>query len=130
MSAQTETRSRVQPGSRLTAATCGRRLTAVGLAALLFALAPAAVQAQIFRGCAAEADAEIQRLPLGDDAVTAIRYERKLNPTDQGPEVLGVRAWVRLKSCTGWLVIDMTRSCFVRQSYTRGDCSVEGVTRY
>lgn len=130
MPAQTEPSSSVQPGNRLTAANCGRRLAALGLAALLVALAPAAARAQIYRGCAAEADAEIQRLPLGDDAVTAIRYERKLNPTDQGPEVLGVRAWVRLKSCTGWLVIDMTRSCFVRQSYTRGDCSVEGVTRY
>ncbi|NIA69650.1 hypothetical protein HBA54_13695 [Pelagibius litoralis] len=62
--------------------------------------------------------------------MTSIRYERKLNPTENGPAVLGMRAWVRLNSCSGFLVIDMTRSCFVRQSYTRGDCSVEGVTRY
>lgn len=130
MPAQTEPNSKIRPANRLAAANCGRRLAALGLAVLLVAAAPAAAPAQVYRGCAAEAEAEIQRLPLGDDAVTAIRYERKLNPTDQGPEVLGVRAWVRLKSCTGWLVIDMTRSCFVRQSYTRGDCSVEGVTRY
>lgn len=130
MPAQAEPRSTIQPANRLAIASCGRRLATLGLAALLAAIAPAEARAQVYRGCAAEVEAEIQRLPLGDDAVTAIRYERKLNPTDQGPEVLGVRAWVRLKSCTGWLVIDMTRSCFVRQSYTRGDCSVEGVTRY
>jgi hypothetical protein len=55
----------------------------------------------------------------------------KLNPTDRGPDVLGVRAWLRLKSCPeGYLVVDMTRSCFVRQSYTRGACHWQGVTAY
>jgi hypothetical protein len=46
--------------------------------------------------------------------------------------VLGVRAWIRLHTCddAGYLVIDMTRSCFVRQSYTRGDCRLPGVTAY
>lgn len=130
MPAQIEPRSRVRPGNRLTAVIGGRRPAALGLAALLVVVTPAAAGAQVYRGCAAEAEAEIQSLPLGEDAVAAIRYERKINPTDQGPEILGVRAWVRLKSCTGWLIIDMTRSCFVRQSYTRGDCSLEGVTRY
>ena len=45
--------------------------------------------------------------------------------------MLGVRAWIRLEACdSGYLVIDMTRSCFVRQSYTRGDCRLRGVTAY
>lgn len=86
--------------------------------------------AQVASNCADAAEAELHSLPLGSDTVTAIRYERKLNPSDNGPEVLGVRAWVRLQSCSGYLVIDMTRSCIVRQSYTRGNCAVESVTRY
>lgn len=86
--------------------------------------------AQVAPNCADAAEAELQSLPLGSDAVTSIRYEQKLNSRDDGPQIVGVRAWVRLQSCSGYLVIDMTRSCIVRQSYTRGNCAVEGVTRY
>jgi len=45
--------------------------------------------------------------------------------------VLGLRAWVRVKSCpSGYLVIDLPRTCFVRQSYTRGGCRLDDVTAY
>lgn len=107
------------------------RLLAAPAFALLVSLAasnPAAAQSA--NTCAIAAEEELKSLPLGPDAVTAIQYERKLNPRDQGPPVVGYRAWVRLQSCSGYLVVDMTRSCFVRQSYTRGNCAVEGVTRY
>jgi hypothetical protein len=81
--------------------------------------------------CQEAAERELNRLGLTSDDIASIRYVERLNPTDQGPDVLGVRAWVRLKSCSdGYLVVDMTRSCFVRQSYTRGDCRRAGVTAY
>jgi len=80
--------------------------------------------------CHENAEAELARLPLAEGDLSSIRYVQKLNPSEKGPDVLGVRAWVRLKTCTGYLVIDMTRSCFVRQSYTRGDCRLDGVTAY
>ena len=80
--------------------------------------------------CRQNAAGELQRLALGGDAIASIRYEEKRNPAERGPEMLGVRAWVRLKACKGYLVIDMTRSCFVRQSYTRGACQIDGATAY
>lgn len=80
--------------------------------------------------CRVNAEKELDRLKLDSADISSIRYVEKYNPTEQGPDVLGVRAWVRLKSCSGYLVIDMTRSCFLRQSYTRGDCRVEGATAY
>ncbi len=80
--------------------------------------------------CRSKSEQELSRLALTADDIPSIRYVEKRNPTERGPEILGVRAWVRLKSCSGYLVIDMTRSCFVRQSYTRGDCRLEGVTAY
>jgi len=80
--------------------------------------------------CSAKAETELGRLKLTDTDIGSIRYIEKHNPNENGPDPLGVRAWVRLKSCSGYLVIDMTRSCFVRQSYTRGDCRLEGVTPY
>ena len=107
------------------------RLGAVS--SLAFALAAGALQLTqpaFALDCRADAEAELKRLSIVTTEVADIDYVEKLNPTDRGPEVLGVRAWVRLKSCSGHLVIDMTRSCFVRQSYTRGDCRVDGATAY
>lgn len=95
------------------------------LAALLWPAAPAGAL-----DCSADARQELQRLSLAAADIDEVDYVQKINPTEKGPEVLGVRAWVRLKSCSGHLVIDMTRSCFVRQSYTRGDCRVAGTTPY
>lgn len=81
--------------------------------------------------CRQEAQQELQKLGVTAEDMTSIRYVEKYNPTETGPDVLGVRAWVRLKACaSGYLVIDMTRSCFVRQSYTRGECRREGLTAY
>jgi hypothetical protein len=81
--------------------------------------------------CREAAEGELQRLGIAAGEIAQIRYIEKLNPTERGPDVLGVRAWIRLQACSsGYLVIDMTRSCFVRQSYTRGDCRRAGVTAY
>ena len=81
--------------------------------------------------CSRETEAELDRLGLGQSDVSSLRYVQKYNPNGTGPDVLGVRAWVRLKACSsGYLVIDMTRTCFVRQSYTRGACRLEDVTAY
>ena len=98
---------------------------------LTFALLAAASAAQAL-DCHREAEAELQGLAVEASQIAEIRYIEKLNPTDRGPDVLGVRAWIRLHACddAGYLVIDMTRSCFVRQSYTRGDCRLPGVTAY
>jgi hypothetical protein len=81
--------------------------------------------------CRAAAAQEIERLGLTEAEIAQTRYVQQYNPGKKGPDVLGVRAWLRLKGCpSGHLVIDMTRSCFVRQSYTRGDCRLDGVTAY
>jgi hypothetical protein len=81
--------------------------------------------------CQRETEEEMARLGLGTEDISDIRYVEKYNPSETGPDVLGVRAWMRIKSCTsGYLVIDLTRTCFVRQSYTRGGCHLNDVTAY
>jgi len=98
----------------------------VALAAALSAPGPARAL-----DCRQEAQRELQKLGVTAEEISSIRYVEKYNPTEQGPDVLGVRAWIRLAACTsGYLVVDMTRSCFVRQSYTRGECRREGITAY
>jgi hypothetical protein len=104
-------------------------MRAITLLPTVFALL--AAQGALALDCSVDAERELRRLGLADHDVDEIRYVEKLNPTERGPDVLGVRAWVRPLACdSGYLVIDMTRSCFVRQSYTRGGCRLDGVTAY
>lgn len=101
------------------------------LACLLVALPLLDAGAAAALDCRAQAQAELDRLAVSAGDIASIRFVEKYNPADTGPDVLGVRAWVRLQSCeSGYLVLDMTRSCFVRQSYTRGACRWPDVTAY
>ncbi len=43
-----------------------------------------------------------------------------------GGRVVGITAWVSLRSCDGSVVIDMTRHGQVRQVYGRGACDLGG----
>lgn len=61
--------------------------------------------------------------------VTIAPYRRRTSGGG-GPENLGMEAWVKLNSCSGSLNIFMDRKAFVRETYTLGDCEIEGVKRY
>ncbi|GAB4374396.1 MAG: hypothetical protein Kow00114_36950 [Kiloniellaceae bacterium] len=104
---------------------------AAGAALLAAVLLPAPLTAADSDRCAGKVNAYLASLPLTPDAVKSIRIIEKVNISDDfGPAILGVDAWVRLNSCSGWLVINMTAKCYIKQSYTRGDCRVEGLPSY
>ncbi len=97
---------------------------------LLFAAAaplPAAAQTERYAAKTAERLAE---LGIDESEVRSIQYALKYNPQDRGPNIVGAKAWIRLTSCTGYLIVDMNRSAFVLQTYTEGDCRVAGVKAY
>lgn len=116
----------------LSPATLGVTRGAALAAALLgVCLLPAELQAADSTRCAATVDDHLEELPLAPGEVKSIRILERTNIADDfGPEIFGVDAWVRLNSCSGWLVINMTAKCYIRQSYTRGDCRVEGLSNY
>lgn len=110
-----------------------RFATAAATLAIVFAAAaPALVPGPAAAlDCRRQAEEELARLGLGSAETGSVRFVEMYNPRESGPDVLGVRAWVRLRACdSGYLVIDMTRTCFVRQSYTRGGCRLDDVTAY
>jgi hypothetical protein len=100
--------------------------------ALLLAAAPLPAAAQPdTRMCAAEVETKLRELPLAEGDIKSVRVVEETNIDDDfGPSILGVEARVRLNSCSGWLIIDMRRTCYILQTYTRGDCRVEGVPSY
>jgi hypothetical protein len=44
--------------------------------------------------------------------------------------VHGIEYWVRLNSCDGRVVFDLTESCRIKQAYTRRGCQIDGLKRY
>ena len=94
-------------------------------------LLPAGLQAADSTRCANVVEKHLRELPLAAGEVKSVRIIERVNiANDFGPEIFGVDAWVRLNSCAGWLIIEMTESCYARQSFTRGDCDIEGVSSY
>jgi len=98
---------------------------------LAFGLSATATQARDSQLCADVVDEHLAELPLAEGEVKSIRIIERVNIADDfGPEIFGVDAWVRLNSCSGWLVVNMTAKCYIKQSYTRGDCRVEGLPNF
>ena len=79
---------------------------------------------------AAQTAETLAELGIPESQVKSIKYALKYNPQDRGPSIIGAKAWVRLTTCSGYLVVDMRRTAYVLQAYTEGDCRIEGVKAY
>lgn len=80
--------------------------------------------------CEAAVGRTLQELRLAENDVASVEVIRRTR-APHPPTNYVYDAWVRLRSCgEGHLVISMTRSCYVQQSYTRDGCRVEGVPHY
>ena len=87
--------------------------------------------AQAAERCSKETMEHLDELPLAEGEIKSVRIMERVNIADDfGPDIFGVDAWIRLNSCSGFLVLNMSRGCFLRQAYTRGDCEVEGLSNY
>ena len=105
------------------------------LHAVLFGVAlilqPTLSSAQATPRCSEAVTGFLQELPLDDGEVKSVRIIERTNIADDfGPEIFGVDAWVRLNSCSGYLVLNLSKGCFLRQAYTRGDCEVGDLSNY
>ncbi len=81
--------------------------------------------------CDSVVDQQLDRLNVDRADIEKLFYTRQYGRgISDDTVVVGVDAWVRFKSCKGYLVIDMTRQCHVRQAYTRGQCRVPGVKSF
>ncbi len=97
----------------------------IGLA-LALVLLPAlpAEAAQTY--CEARVSERLDRLNVSPSDIRGIFYEAQRHIGRNNDRVVGILAWVSLRSCRGYLVIDMSRHCTVRQVYGRGACDLGG----
>ena len=93
--------------------------------------APEGGDASATATCRPEVDEHLASLPLASGDVKSVRMlSRFVGATHVGAGKPGHEAWVRLNTCTGWLVIELSNGCYPRRSFTRGECTVDGVSRY
>ncbi len=95
----------------------------LGLALVLLGGTPAEA-AQTY--CEATVSEHLDRLNVDPADVRGIFYDVQRHTSRNNDRVVGILAWVSLQSCKGYLVINMSRHCTVRQVYGRGACSLGG----
>ena len=95
----------------------------VALALVLLSALPAEA-AQTY--CEATVSERLGRLNVDPSNIRGIFYEAQRHIGRNNDRVVGILAWVSLRSCRGNLVIDMSRHCTVRQVYGRGECDLGG----
>ena len=76
--------------------------------------------------CEATVAERLDRLNVSPSDIRGIFYEARRRIGRNNDRVVGILAWVSLKSCRGSVVIDMSRHCRVRQVYGRGACDLGG----
>jgi len=81
--------------------------------------------------CRPEVDELLASFPLEKGDVRSVKTQSLLPGGNYiGNSKKGHLAWVRLNSCSGWLIIELSRGCHPQQSFTRGDCRVEGLGHF
>lgn len=106
-------------------------ITALAALAATAALTAPAEASSRYDRCEPVVEDELTRLQIDPGRVGDISLQvRRYNNRNDDTRVQGVLGWVDLTDCTGRLVVDMSRHCRVKQSYTTGSCTVPGVPAY
>lgn len=94
----------------------------VSLAGLLWSPGGGAVPLQ--RECTGEIETTLLGLGIRLTDYDSLTVEAIRRDSGDDDRIVGWRAWVDLRGCDGWLVIELSGQCRVRQVYTRGDCAL------
>ena len=81
------------------------------------------------RSCEATVTERLDRLNVEPSDVRSISCMKDIRGGRDGGRVVGITAWVSLRSCEGSVVIDMSRHGRVRQVYGRGACDLGGAVK-
>ena len=77
--------------------------------------------------CEAEVRERLDRLNVGASDISGINYE--LQRTGSRNKSNRILAWVSLHSCKGYVIIDLSKHCIVREVYGRGECNLGGAVK-
>lgn len=76
--------------------------------------------------CQAVVEAKLKEIGVSPDDIRSTTVVANRSG-GEAKRLIGYSAWVALQACKGSVVVDMSRFCDIRQTYTHGDCRLEGV---
>ncbi|GAB4230819.1 MAG: hypothetical protein Tsb0032_37130 [Kiloniellaceae bacterium] len=81
--------------------------------------------------CRTELDEYLAGLPIEADDIRSLKV-MTLRPAirERSNARFSHQVRVDLKSCSGYLEVQLTESCYPRNTFTRGDCEIEGISSY
>lgn len=82
------------------------------------------------QACVPVVQDRLDALALTAADVTRISMVTRYENIFDSEVLVGFNAWVGLEACRGYVIVDVTTSCRVRQVYTRGDCRLDGVKSF
>ena len=97
----------------------------IGLA-LALVLLPALPAGAARKYCETQVSERLDRLDVAPSDIHDIFYEAPSHTGRNSDRVIRVLAWVTLNSCTGYVIVDLSPHCTVRQVYGRGECNLGG----
>ncbi len=111
-------------------ASLGTALVLAGLSGSAMAQSDLPLRDPPANTCSAVVQQEIDRVGIPQTRIDRINISRQSRDIRGNTRTTGFNGWVRLNDCPGSLVVDMDRSCRVRQVYVRGMCDVPNVKTF
>ncbi len=74
--------------------------------------------------CEAQVGESLDLLKLDPSDIREITYEAQRHPGRDDDQIVRILAWVNQRSCMGYVIIDLSQQCTVRQIYGRDGCNV------
>ncbi len=95
----------------------------LALALVLSAVGPAEA-ARTY--CEANVMERLENLNVSPADISGISYDAIRHRGRNSDRLLNILAWVSLESCRGYVIVDLSPQCRVRQVYGRGACDLGG----
>ena len=112
---------RLSSGKGLTMNSIFRIVLALGVFLLPVLSAEAA---GLRKYCEPQVSEQLDLLKVDPSNIAEITYEARRRPGGDNDQIVSILAWVNLHSCEGYVIIDLSPQCTVRQIYGRGGCNV------
>jgi len=79
--------------------------------------------------CEPRVSERLDRLDVAPSDIRSIFYDVQRQSGRNHDRVVRILAWVSLHSCKGYVIVDLSRYCTVREVYGRGECTLGGTIK-
>ena len=94
--------------------------------ALALVLLPALPAEAARKYCESRVSERLDRLDVDPSDIRNIFYEAQSHSNRDNDRIFRILAWVGLHSCKGYVIVELSSHCTVRQVYGRGECTLGG----